>query len=84
MNTKNLDNEKFSASENADLSNRKDITDQAAGKKQKRQKKHTSAGVAASAGRSAVDQVKASSRRDVDGTSGLTNTGPFVSYEKED
>lgn len=29
----------------------------------------------------AVDNVKATTRKNVRGTSGLTNTGPFVSYE---
>lgn len=30
---------------------------------------------------SAVENVKAGSRKDVRGSSGLSNTGPFVSYE---
>jgi hypothetical protein len=51
-------------------------------KKGKRHKKG-SAILAASQGRSAVDAVKPSSRRDVEGTSGLNNTGPVVNYEGE-
>ena len=50
----------------------------------KRKKKHVSALVAASLGRSAVDHAKAHSSGDVTGTSGLSNTGPFVSYENQE
>ncbi len=53
-------------------------------KKQKKLPGKSSALVAASLGRSAVDHVKAVSRGDVSGSSGLANTGPYVSYEKED
>jgi hypothetical protein len=47
----------------------------------KKNPKGSSALVAASKGRSAVDSVKATSNKDVRGSSGLANTGPFVSYE---
>ena len=50
----------------------------------KKQKKNSSALIAASKGRSAVDSVKSSSNRDVRGSSGLSNTGPFVSYENKE
>ena len=39
---------------------------------------------AASMGRSAVNAVKGSSSSDVNGSSGLSNTGPVVSYEEKD
>lgn len=48
-----------------------------------KKRKHVSALVAAAMGRSALDHAKAHSHRDVTGTSGLSNTGPFVSYENE-
>ncbi|HEV8079366.1 MAG TPA: hypothetical protein VGP43_01540 [Chitinophagaceae bacterium] len=47
----------------------------------KKTSKKSSALLAASKGRSAVDNVKAASGKDVRGSSGLANTGPFVSYE---
>ncbi len=47
----------------------------------KKTSKKSSALLAASKGRSAVDNVKANSGKDVRGSSGLANTGPFVSYE---
>ncbi len=47
----------------------------------KKTPKKSSALLAASKGRSAVDSVKAASGKDVRGSSGLANTGPFVSYE---
>lgn len=50
----------------------------------KKKIKNSSALIAASKGRSAVDQVKVRSKGDVSGSGGLTNTGPFVSYENED
>lgn len=50
----------------------------------KKKKKHSSALVAASKARSAVDSVKTHASSDVRGTSGLTNTGPFVSYENNE
>ena len=42
--------------------------------------KHTSALAAAAKGRSATAAVKHDSNTDVRGSSGLANTGPFVSY----
>ena len=51
----------------------------------KKKKKHiSSALVAASLGRSAVDRMKAHTLRDISGSSGLLNSGPFVSYENEE
>lgn len=50
-------------------------------KKQKATTKKSSASVAASVGRSAVDAVKATSSRDVRGSSGLANTGTIISYD---
>ncbi len=47
----------------------------------KKTPKKSSPLLAASKGRSAVDNVKAASGKDVRGSSDLTNTGPFVSYE---
>ena len=52
--------------------------------KQKKLPGKSSALVAASMGRSAVDHVKASSRGDMSGSSGLANTGPDTSYSNED
>ncbi|MEO7044896.1 MAG: hypothetical protein ABI091_06280 [Ferruginibacter sp.] len=46
--------------------------------------KKSSALKAASMGRSAINQVKARSLADVKGSSGLSNSGPVVSYEEED
>ena len=46
--------------------------------------KKSSALKAASMGRSAVSAVKGSSSSDVSGSSGLSNTGPVVSYEEKD
>lgn len=54
-----------------------------ANKKVKRLRK-SSALQAASMGRSAVNQEKASSSTDINGSSGLSNTGPVVSYDEED
>jgi len=51
---------------------------------EKKKKKHVSALVAASLGRSAVDHMKPHSSRDVSGSNGLLNSGPFVSYENEE
>ena len=53
-----------------------------ANNKRKRHKK-SSAAVAAAAARNAVEHVKSTSRRDVDGTSGLNNTGPSVNYVED-
>ncbi|MDQ2862580.1 MAG: hypothetical protein M3R50_02825 [Bacteroidota bacterium] len=50
---------------------------------EKKKKKHVSALVAASMGRSVLDHVKAHSSGNVSGSSGLENTGPDVSYEEE-
>ena len=51
----------------------------------KKKKKHiSSALVAASLGRSAVDRMKPHTSRDISGSSGLLNSGPFVSYENEE
>ena len=51
----------------------------------KKKKKHiSSALVAASLGRSAVDRMKPHASRDISGSSGLLNSGPFVSYENEE
>lgn len=58
--------------------------DKVAEKKQKKLPGKSSALVAASFGRSAVDHVKASSRGDMSGSSGLANTGPDTSYSNED
>lgn len=55
--------------------------DKVAHKKQKIPTKKSSALVAASAGRSALDAVKANSSRDVRGSSGLANTGTIISYD---
>lgn len=49
--------------------------------KQKNSTKKSSALIAASLGRSAVKQVKANSSKDVRGSSGLANTGTFISYD---
>ena len=46
--------------------------------------KKSSALKAASMGRGAINQVKARSLADVKGSSGLSNTGPVVSYEEKD
>ncbi len=56
-------------------------TDKKGNQSIKKTSKKSSALLAASKGRSAVDQVKARSGEDVRGSSGLINTGPFVSYE---
>ena len=50
-------------------------------KKTKKVAKKSSALIAASAGRSAVDAVKAHSSKDVRGSSGLANTGTIISYD---
>ena len=50
-------------------------------KKQKKPSKKSSALLAASLGRSAVDAVKADSSKDVRGSSGLANTGTIISYD---
>ena len=50
-------------------------------KKQNVPAKKSSAVVASSKGRSAVNQVKAGSSRDVRGSSGLANTGTIISYD---
>ena len=47
-------------------------------------KKHSSALAAAAQGERATDRVKAKSTRDVNGTSGMRNTGTNVSYEDKE
>jgi hypothetical protein len=47
-------------------------------------KKNSSALAAASKGERATDHVKPKSTRDVNGSSGLTNTGTNVSYEDKE
>lgn len=47
----------------------------------KKSPKKSSALLAASKGRSAVDAVNATSSRDVRGNSGLANTGTIISYD---
>ena len=49
--------------------------------KQKKITKKSSGIVPDAVGRSAVNQVKASSSRDVRGSSGLANTGTIISYD---
>lgn len=49
--------------------------------KKKSGAKKSSAVTAATMGRSAVDHMKPDASRDVRGSSGIANTGPFVSYE---
>lgn len=49
--------------------------------KPKKQVKKSSALLAASKGRSAVDAVSAHSSKDVRGSSGLANTGTIISYD---
>ncbi len=66
----------------ANQKDKKNITPgKIAEKKGEKSPKKSSALLAASKGHSAVDNVKAASGKDVRGSSGLTNTGPFVSYE---
>jgi len=50
-------------------------------KKQKTPQKKSSALLAGDVGRSAVNQVKANSSKDIKGSSGLANTGTNISYE---
>ncbi len=50
-------------------------------KKQRKRMKKSSALLAASMGRSAVDAVDARSSKEVRGSSGLTNTGTIISYD---
>ncbi|MEP6746519.1 MAG: hypothetical protein ABJB86_02265 [Bacteroidota bacterium] len=47
-------------------------------------KKHSSALAAAAQGRSATENVKPKSTRDVNGSSGMRNTGTNVSYEDKE
>ncbi len=49
--------------------------------KKSTRKKHSSALAAAAKWRSAVGHFRAHARQDIQGSSGLSNTGPFVSYE---
>ena len=55
--------------------------DKVADKKQNKTIRKSSALLAASKGRSAIDAVKAHSSRDVRGSSGLANTGTIISYD---
>ncbi len=65
-----------------DKKDTKDIMpEKIAGKKQKKPSKKSSALLAASLGRSAVDAVKPHSSKDVRGSSGLANTGTIISYD---
>jgi hypothetical protein len=57
------------------------MPEKVAEKKQKKPLKRSSALVAASMGRSAVDAVNARSSKDVRGSSGLANTGTIISYD---
>jgi hypothetical protein len=50
----------------------------------KKNKKHSSALLAASMGRSAVDRVKGHSSSIIRGTSGLSNTGTVITYEADE
>ena len=61
--------------------NQKDKKNTAPDKKQNKTIKKSSALLAASKGRSAIDAVKAHSSRDVRGSSGLANTGTIISYD---
>ncbi len=47
-------------------------------------KKHSSALLAASKGQRATENVKPTSTRDVNGASGMRNTGTNVSYEDKE
>ena len=60
---------------------RKNVTEKIAEKKGKRPSKGSSAILAASMGRSAVDAVLPHSSRDVRGSSGLADTGTVISYD---
>jgi hypothetical protein len=57
------------------------IPEKGAGKKKKTQLKKSSAFLAESVERSAVDAVEAHSSKDVRGSSGLANTGTIISYD---
>lgn len=57
------------------------MPEKVAEKKQKKPLKKSSALVAASMGRRAVDAVDAHSSKDVRGSSGLANTGTIISYD---
>jgi len=49
----------------------------------KRKRRHVSALLAASMGRSAMDHMRSHITRDVDGTSGLINTGTVITYKED-
>lgn len=49
----------------------------------KRKRRHVSALLAASMGRSAMDHMRSHVTRDVDGTSGLINTGTVITYKED-
>ena len=62
--------------------NKKNIApDKVADKRQKTKPEKSSGNVAGAVGRSAVNQVKANSSKDVRGSSGLANTGTIISYD---
>ena len=62
--------------------NKKNIApDKVADTKQKTTPKKSSGIVPDAVGRSAVNQMKANSSRDVRGSSGLANTGTIISYD---
>jgi hypothetical protein len=62
--------------------NQKNIpSDKLEGKKQKKSIKKSSGVVIDSVERRAVSQVKATSSKDVRGSSGLANTGTIISYD---
>ncbi len=57
------------------------MPEKVAEKKQKKPLKKSSALLAASMGRSALDRVNAHSSKEVRGSSGLANTGTIISYD---
>ena len=66
------------------MSNKKAVKEDLKKNDKEKQKKITkkSSGIVPDAvGRSAVNQVKAGSSRDVRGSSGLANTGTIISYD---
>ena len=63
------------------VNNKKTSTDKVADKKQKTVPKKSTGIVADAVGRSAVNQVKATSSKNVRGSSGLANTGTIISYD---
>lgn len=81
----NQKKEDFKVSKSAaKQTDKKDIENTTPNKLPKKSEKSSHTSLAASKQHSAVDHVKPRSNKDVRGSSGLTNTGPFVSYENED